>query len=238
MESMRFTIQPEIFTLFPGLRIPVAVAVGIENTRQRPEVDSAWREAWSAAGESQIYGNAQSHPRIRPWREHFRAQGISGKEFPSSAEALLRRALKGGEPFRINPLVDFYNSVSLRHAVPAGAFDLEDVMGGLELRLTRPGDMFQPMDADQAVAVEPGEVAYTDAREVLTRHFVWRQSRAGLVQTESYSVLLLAEVLGEVGGDVAELVLADFVAGMGDLFGVEATVATIADVSAPVVEWD
>jgi DNA/RNA-binding domain of Phe-tRNA-synthetase-like protein len=39
--------------------------------------------------------------------------GVSGRKFPSSIEALLRRAFKGGEPLRINPLVDFYNAVSL-----------------------------------------------------------------------------------------------------------------------------
>ena len=29
---------------------------------------------------------------------------------------------QGGEPASINPLVDFYNAVSLRHFVPVGAF--------------------------------------------------------------------------------------------------------------------
>ncbi|MDP8946327.1 MAG: hypothetical protein M3N03_10425 [Actinomycetota bacterium] len=41
------------------------------------------------------------------------AMGVSGRKFPSSIEDLLRRAFKGGEPLRINPLVDFYNAVSL-----------------------------------------------------------------------------------------------------------------------------
>ncbi len=98
--------------------------------------------------------------------------GVSGRRFPSSIEALLRRAFKGGEPPRINPLVDFHNSVSLRHVVPAGGFDLEDIDGPLELRLTRQKDTFQPLDGSSEVGVEPGEVAYACGNEILTRYFI------------------------------------------------------------------
>ena len=51
------------------------------------------------------------------------------KRFPISIEAMLRRALKGGA-FRINPLVDLYNALSLRHICPAGAVDLDAVGPG------------------------------------------------------------------------------------------------------------
>lgn len=218
---MRFTIQPALFDLFPGLAIPVVVARGIDNRRASPEIDAAWSEAWSAAAAAEEFGNAQSHPRIRPWRERFRALGVSGKDFPSSVEALLRRALKGGEPFSINPIVDFYNTVSLRHCAPAGAFDLDDLAGDLQLRLTRPGDTFWSLDAAQPVQVSGGEVAYADRNTILTRHFVWRQARAGLVTRNTRNVVLLAEVLGEVGRDVADDVLNDFASGIRRYFDVE-----------------
>src|SRR5215469_5029787 len=109
------------------MRVATAVALGMDNQTPRPEVEAAWAQVWSEAAGAAVYGNAQSHPRIAPWRESFTRMGVSGKQFPSSAEALLRRALKGGEPFRINPLVDWYNAISLRHLVPAGGFDLDDL---------------------------------------------------------------------------------------------------------------
>ena len=77
------------------------------------------------------------------------------RHFPTSIEALLRRAMKGGSPFRINPLVDFYNAVSLRRVVPVGGFDLDRVPGPLSVRLTRDGDTFSALDADGAVPVPP-----------------------------------------------------------------------------------
>lgn len=55
----------------------------------------------------------------------------------------------------------------------------------LELRLTRRGDTFQALDKNEPVAVPDGEVAYVTGRTVLTRHFVWRQSRAGIITPET-----------------------------------------------------
>ncbi|HET8627764.1 MAG TPA: phenylalanine--tRNA ligase beta subunit-related protein [Thermomicrobiales bacterium] len=231
---MEFVVEPAIFERFPGLRLAVVVAHGVDNRADRPAAAARWRDAWDAAGrEGAQYGNAQSHPRVRRWRERFRAQGISGKEFPSSAEALLRRALKGGEPFAINPLVDFYNSVSLRHAVPAGGFDLDHVAGPLELRLTRPGDHFTALDEDAPLPVPPGEVAYADGQTVLTRHFVWRQARTALITPATRSVFLVSEILGEVGPDVADAVLADLRDGLATLFDITPTYAAVLDADNP-----
>ncbi len=217
---MQFVIEPAIFERFPGLTIAVAVARGIDNAREQPRIAARWQEGWAAASAAASYGNAQSHPRVRPWRERFGAMGVSGKEFPSSVEALLRRALKGGTPFSIHPLVDWYNTISLRHFVPAGAFDLAEIAGPLELRLSRAGDTFWSLDADEAVAVAPGEVSYADGQTILTRHFVWRQARTGLVTPATREVFLVSEVLGEVGREVAEAVVGDFREGLREYFGV------------------
>jgi DNA/RNA-binding domain of Phe-tRNA-synthetase-like protein len=115
----------------------------------------------------------------------------------------LRRALKAGEPFHINPLVDFYNSVSLHYVVPAGGFDVDQLHGPLELRLTRPGDTFMALDDTTPLAVPEGEVAYADGQTILTRHFVWRQASTGLIAPITRSVVLVSEVLGELGSEVA-----------------------------------
>ena len=116
--------------------------------------------------------------------------------------------------------MDWYNAVSLRHFVPVGGFDLDQIAGPLELRLTRGGDQFLALDAADMVTVSPGEVAYADGTAILTRHFVWRQARAGLIVPATRNVLLLSEVLGEVGAAVAEAVLAELRDGLRADFGV------------------
>ena len=221
-EGASFTVSQEIFELFPGLRLPVAVADGMEADAEHPGVRELWRRAWAEASrEASQYGNAQSHPRVAAWREAIGAAGVSGRKFPSSVESLLRRALKGGEPFSINPLVDFYNAISLGHVVPAGGFDLDALEGPLELRLTRSGDTFYPLDGPSPESVGAGEVAYASGDEVLTRHFVWKQSRGGLLDGSTRSAFFVAELLGDVDGGVAEAVLDGFRDGLTENFGVE-----------------
>jgi DNA/RNA-binding domain of Phe-tRNA-synthetase-like protein len=221
---VRFVVASEVFELFPGLKLPVAVAEGIHPTTDVPGIETMWLQSWEEAVRSASdYQSPQSHPRVAPWREAMTAMGVSGRKFPSSIEALLRRAFKGGEPPRINPLVNFYNAVSLRHVVPAGSFDLEGIDGALELRLTREEDTFQPLGGSSEVDVEPGEVAYASGNENLIRYFVWKQSRKGLLDEATRSLFLVSEVLGEVESDsgVADAVLEDFANGLRHYFNSE-----------------
>lgn len=239
---MRYAIAPEIFGLFPGMRVAVAVAEGVDNTSPRPAVEALWRESWERAGAlAAEYANAQSHPHVAPWRGAFKAMGVSSKEFRSSIEAMLRRAMRGGEPFSINPLVDFYNGISLRHISPAGGFDLDQLGTDLlELRLSRAGEEFLALGASEPELVPAGEVSYVADGKILTRHFVWRQSKLGALAPETRTVFLVSEVLGDVeahsGGTIADVMLADFCAGLGEYFGVTARPFML-DEANPSCEW-
>jgi DNA/RNA-binding domain of Phe-tRNA-synthetase-like protein len=237
---MRFVVSPKIFELYPGLKLPVVVAQGLEPTANSIRVEKLWREAWEEAGLlASTYANAQSHPRVAAWREAMAATGVSGRKYPSSVESLLRRAFKGGEPPRINPLVDFYNSISLRYVVPAGGFDLALLGDALELRLTREADTFRPLDSASAERVEPREVAYASGNEILTRHFVWKQSHTGLLNESTRSVFLVSEVLGEVeesADGLAQAVLEDLCEGLRRHFGAE-PVNFLVEQRVPAASW-
>jgi DNA/RNA-binding domain of Phe-tRNA-synthetase-like protein len=157
----------------------------------------------------------------------MRGIGAPHKEFPTSVESLVRRALKQPEPFRIHPVVDFYNALSLAHVVPAGAFDL-DAVSGVELRLTRAGDTFHSLDAEAAEAVAAGEVAYASGPQVLTRHLVWRQSRLALIAEGTRNALLMSELLG--GQEALVPIVRDgLAAGARDLLGATVVAAVVSE---------
>lgn len=224
---MRVTVQiaGEVAERLPGFSLALGLVCGLNNRTPSEAVGTFWAEAWRQAGEAAAqYGNAQSHPRVKPWREAWRAMGVSSKEYPSSIEALLRRAMKGGEPFSISPLVDLYNAVSLRHTMPAGAFDLAELGATqrptIELRLTREGDTFTALGSEQTVDVPAGELAYAAENHILTRHLVWRQSRLGLVTPETQDALFVSESLGPLGMDAAGEVVADLSSALQRYFGV------------------
>ena len=64
-------------------------------------------------------GNAEipTMPSVAPWRLAYQAFGVKPSKFKSSIENLLRSA-SSGRLRSINPLVDLYNVVSLRHQLP------------------------------------------------------------------------------------------------------------------------
>lgn len=233
---MNFVIEPDIFEYFPGIRFVVAVATEIGQPSTEAVIAAELNAAWQhAAAEAVRYGNPQSHPNISPWCERMKDVGAPRKKFPSSIEALTRRASKGGAPVSIHPLVDFYNTISLKYIVPAGGFDIDALEHDLELRLSRPGDTFAALDADEVVEIPVGEVSYADGSTIITRHFVWKQSRHTLLTPESRNVFFVSEILGELPHETAQEVRAAFADGLLSNFGVRAS-TDILDSQHPVFE--
>lgn len=182
------------------------------------------------------YPNAQSHPRIALYRDTLKtACNLSAKKFPQSNESLYKRLLKEKKALRpINPIVDFYNSVSIKHGVTAGAFDLGELQtrsnAPLELRLSTAADTFKALDAgtdEPATPVAPGELVYVQGTTVLTRHLAWRQAAEALVTEGTKNVILMSEVFNvdeatTVPTKLTRSVADELVHGLKDFFGVDA----------------
>jgi DNA/RNA-binding domain of Phe-tRNA-synthetase-like protein len=205
---VRLVVEREIWNHFPGMRLVLVWADSIDNRTERPEIHARLNSSVRELRAGWSHPNPQSHPNVAAWRSAFKAVGISGKRYPSSIEALTRRALSGRGVGSINPLVDVYNSVSLAHVVPAGGWDLDDFdrAGADEIRLamTRGGERFRQLGSEETVDVDAGEVSYLVGDQVVTRHFVWRQSDLGKLTPDTRRVLLVSEILADVGVEGAE----------------------------------
>lgn len=202
-----FSVQKELFDILPDLTIGMAVAMGIDNTRPSKEIDDLLAQAVEEMKKNFIGEKAQDHPRIKPWRTAFSKLGISGSKFQSSIESMARRVLKG-DPFpKINPLVDLYNSVSLRFLVPMGGHDLDTLEGNIHLRFAEGWEPFVPMGGGETSAVAKGELVYCDDREVLTRNWVWRQCEKDKATEETKNIFIPIDVLGDVGKERADEII-------------------------------
>lgn len=204
---MLFSIQKELFDLLPDLTIGMVVATGLDNTHPSSEIDQILQQAIEALKKNFVGDKAQDHPRIKPWRNAFAKVCISGSKFPSSIESMARRILKG-DPFpRINPLVDLYNSVSLKHLVPMGGHDLDTLQGNIHLRFAEGWEPFTPMGGGETVTVPKGELVYRDDREVLTRNWVWRQCEKDKATEKTRNIFIPIDVLGEIGEPTAHEII-------------------------------
>ena len=172
-----FHVDPAVHARHPDYVALVLVASGLVNG---PSDDGSDAQLASAEAHLRASGldKATDHPHIAAWRAAFSAFGAKPSRYPSSAEALITRVLKGRELPRVNVLVDLYNAVSVRHVVPLGGEDVDRLEGPLRLTLTAGGEPFDPRDDGIDVEqVAAAEVVWRDDRGVTCRRWNWRQCR-------------------------------------------------------------
>jgi DNA/RNA-binding domain of Phe-tRNA-synthetase-like protein len=190
-------VDEAVFRLFPTFRVGVVAARGARNgpsTKSSKEaLDAALRAAQGELGPL----DPRAHPAIEAWRAAFAEVGINPNKYPSSIEALTRRVSKGGALPAINLAVDLANSAALTFLVPVGCHDLGRLQGDLEVRLSRPGEVFRPMGGGDAEPVDAGEVVYGDGLEVRTRRWVWRQGDGAKVTEDSADLFFPIDGFGE-----------------------------------------
>jgi DNA/RNA-binding domain of Phe-tRNA-synthetase-like protein len=179
MPDLGFAVQvdPAIHARHPDYVGVVLIASGLVNV---PSDDASDVQLAAAAEHLCASGlqKATDHPHIGAWREAFSAFGAKPSRYPSSAEALIGRVLKGQALPRVNALVDLYNSVSVRHVVPLGGEDADRLEGPLRLVVADGGEPFDPRgDGTEIEPVPAGEVIWRDDRGVTCRRWNWRQGR-------------------------------------------------------------
>ncbi|MGQ4353765.1 B3/B4 domain-containing protein [Streptomyces drozdowiczii] len=201
-----FRIGPAVADAFPDTRIAVVTAQGLRGTEPWPRTTTAVEDleqelaagAWQPADESD--------PRIEAWHTAYRSFGTNPRRVRPSVDALGRRLAKKGTLPRINPAVDSYNAVSVRHGLPAGAFDLDRVTGTVEIRHADGSETFTPLgEPDTVENPKPGEIIYADSTDVLTRHWNHRDAHRTRVTDVSAHVAFVLETLNATrDGDLLE----------------------------------
>src|SRR5690349_13870484 len=112
---MQFLVDNEFWDLFPDALIGVVVVRGFDNTHLEDVNIAALLERAANAAAAELEGaDIATHAAVAPWRRAYGAFGVKPSKFRSSIESLLRSA-QAGRIRSINPLVDLYNTVSLRH---------------------------------------------------------------------------------------------------------------------------
>lgn len=185
-------IDAEIFALRPDF---VALSINVTGGRNGPS-DAASEALLTEAVQSlDAYPWAETH--LDAWREAYRAFGAKPKKTPCSAEAIRKRAVKDGAMRPLNAVVDLYNAVSLRFAVPVGGEDAASYAGQPRLCLAKGGEPFHTMAEGQPVIENPesGEVVWRDDLGVTCRRWNWRQGPRTQITEASQDMWFVLERL-------------------------------------------
>ncbi len=188
MTGLSYSISSDIFDKYPGYARGVVLAFGVRNGPSPDKVIQMLREAEVSVRAQAKLELIAEHPRIKPWREAYKAFGAKPSEFRCSIEAMARRALRGDQLPSINALVDIGNIVSLQHLVPVGGHSMDELTQDISLRLATGEENFVPFGSTEIEHPLPGEVVFVEGITVLTRRWTWRQANYTLTLPETTSI--------------------------------------------------
>jgi DNA/RNA-binding domain of Phe-tRNA-synthetase-like protein len=166
------SVRSEIFDLRADYSALSIVAEGVQNFARHPASDEII-ETVRAPRPWPAWGDAH----LDAWRAAYRGFGAKPQRTPSSAEALTRRVQGDGLLPTINAVVDLYNALSVRFAIPIGGENIAAYVGDPRLKQATGHETFDAVKngAPYLETVPAGEVVWADERGVTCRRWNWRQ---------------------------------------------------------------
>lgn len=210
-------VNPAIFERFPGYAVGVVYASGVVNHESTEASIAMLREAEAHARAS--FGDAKpvSHPHVAAWREAFREFGSKPSKFLCSAEALLGRTLKGNDLPAINAIVDLYNAVSIRHVLPIGGEDRDNLSSDVVLKFAGGSEQFDAMGTGEIEMASPGEAIWADSTGVTCRRWNWRQCARTQITPATSNIYFILDTLPPFTPDQLQSATDDLVAGLREI---------------------
>ncbi|HQL36899.1 MAG TPA: B3/4 domain-containing protein [Bacillota bacterium] len=193
----RFIIEQSFWDIFPECEIGVLLINDIDNTEEgcekfRPDIIEFLEQSNKEARKYLTEPVLSQNRVISVWRDAF-SKFKTKKGARSSIEALLKRIEKGNEVGVINPLVDIYNGVSLRFALPCGMEDVDTFKGDLRLTVTNGGDPFLALGDEEIDYTLPGEICYLDDEGAVCRCWNWRDGQRTMLTEDTKNAIAVIE---------------------------------------------
>lgn len=210
MSAFLPSISPEIASIAPGFR---ALSIRVEAAMLAvPELGA---QQLHEACRFVLAGGADwADAHMQAWADVFRAFGAKPQRTPCSAEALRKRVLRDGSLPAIDPVVDLYNAISLRYAIPVGGENLAAYIGQPRLVLADGSELFDTVKEGLPAMESPerGEVVWRDDQGVTCRRWNWRQgvrTRLSAADRQMWFILeslpaMPLEALQQAGAELAQ----------------------------------
>lgn len=193
----KFIIDDEFWNLFPNAKIGVVVCHDINNSINDTEkfkkmILQGEKEAFKHLQDEEFSNNQV----IKVWREAFKTFKTK-KGARSSIEALLKRVDKGNHIGSINPLVDIYNYISLKYALPCGGEDSDKFIGDIKLTKAIGNEEFIPLGEDRNLPPYEGEIVYKDNGGAICRCWNWRETVRTMLTDTTKNAFMCIETIDE-----------------------------------------
>ncbi len=193
MSAVTPSIDPRLAEIAPGFRA-LSIVVTAAPIAHPDVAPAALAEACRQVLNDDV---PWAGPHLAAWDEVFKAFGAKPKRTPCSASALRKRVLKEGTLPSLDPVVDIYNAISIRYAIPVGGENLAAYQGAPRLTLAECNEPFDTLKEGQPVVEYPeaGEVIWRDDAGVTCRRWNWRQGVRTRLDSQAQSMWFILESL-------------------------------------------
>ncbi|MDU2828485.1 MAG: B3/4 domain-containing protein [Clostridium perfringens] len=193
----KFIIEDDFWELFPNAKIGIITCNGIDNTikdenQYKDMISQGEKEALNHLPNEEFSSNEV----IKVWRDAFK-KFKTKKGARSSIEALLKRVSTGKGLGTINPLVDIYNFISLKYAMPCGGENMDKFIGDIRLTKATGDESFITLGSDKSEPPYEGELVYKDDEGAICRCWNWRESVRTMLTEDTKNAFLCIELVDE-----------------------------------------
>ena len=108
---------------------------------------------------------------------------------------MLKRVHNGNHIGNINALVDIYNSISLRYALPCGGEDIDTFVGDIRLTKAVGDEEFITLGSNESASPYEGEIVYKDDKGAICRCLNWRESVRTMLTENTKNAILCMELV-------------------------------------------
>lgn len=202
---MIFKIDSLITDKYPDLRIGIVCGKGVDNATIPVQLHSIKLDSVRNLRGRLTLEDLGLDPHIIAWRQTYKSFGLKPKSHKPTAEALVRRILKGEDLPQISPIVDLYLVNELDNLLPIGGYDLDHISDFISLEISKGDEEFLPIGANELEKTKKDEVVYRDNSRILSRRWNYRDADyAKITDKTKHFVLFIEAALPQITNQALE----------------------------------
>jgi DNA/RNA-binding domain of Phe-tRNA-synthetase-like protein len=184
-------IDEEIRERFPDLDAKTVVVDGVHVEKDKSELEEFKQSVFAEIKRKYDLEGLKNDEKMRKYRDFFWTIDIDPTKTRPASEALIRRILQENPIPRVNTAVDAYNLASIMSGVPIAAFDAGTVVGGLQMRFSKAGEMFVGIGMEKPKSLKGGEIVISDNNR-LVAVYPYRDSDDTKITLKTKKIILMS----------------------------------------------
>ena len=146
-------------------------------------------------------------PNLANWKKAYKGKR---KRFHTAVEEILHDVLRGRDVKLRNNLVDLYRYFMLKTMIPIGGDDLDKVKGDIKIKIAEGWEILRP-EHMKIEHPKPGEIIYSDDKDVIARRFSWHESKRTKITHYTKNAVIYFDGLKPITYQALESAMKEFI---------------------------